>query len=220
MHLPDDCGCKVDYVSQKHDLDRLEERVRRRRVSEDYSLRDLETYINGRILRAAMIRADMAALEGQAEDYYQRLTEEDEESLRRKEVRRHLIDAGVDVDDVADDFVSYQTVRKHLNECLDVDTSQEYIPDPNEDRQRLGDLKGRAENVIERTIRRLRKHGAVHIGPPEGVVQLQVRCRTCGRTHSVSEILRERECACAGNTNVKADASTSNDATEPRNTPR
>ena len=201
MHLPDDCGCKVDYVSQKHGLEQLDDRIRRRRENEDYSLRDLETYVNSRVLRAAMERADMTVLEGRAEDYYNRLANKEEDSLKHKEARRHLRDAGVAVDEVLDDFVCYQTVRKHLNECLSIPTSEDYEPDLRKSRNQIGAMKSRAEAVVHTEIDRLWRHDALAIGEPDVIVSVKIRCSECGRVYSPATIFDKRGCEC--NSTVK-----------------
>jgi hypothetical protein len=197
MNLPDDCGCKVDYVSQKHDLKQLDDRIRRRRENEDYSLRDLETYVNSRVLRAAMERAGMSVLEGRAEDYYERLANEEEDSLKHKEARRHLRDAGVAVDEVMDDFVCYQTVRKHLNECLGISTSEEYEPDLRKSRNQIGAMKARAESVVHTEVDRLWRHGVLAIGEPDVIVSVKVRCSECGRVYSPATLFDNQGCTCS-----------------------
>jgi len=188
-------GCKVDRVADKYHLGDLDGRLQRRRCNKDASLRDLDEYINTRVLESAMISSGMDPVDGEAANYLSLLRSDDE--ISRKEARRELARQGVPVDDLEEDFVSYQTVRKHLNECMEIDTSKSYSPEPDEDRDRMGNLKGRTENVIRRTITRLRKHGAVRIGEPTAIVSMKVRCGTCGRTHDVSELLRQRACACA-----------------------
>jgi hypothetical protein len=167
-----------------------------RRENEGYSLRDLETYVNARVLRAAMEGADMTVLDGQAEDVYHRLADEDEGSIRRREARRHLNDAGVDVDDVMDDFVCYQTVRKHLNECLGVSTSEDYEPDLRTSRNRIGALIARVENVVHTIVERLRSHGELPIGESDVTVAVKVRCTECDRVYSARSLFDGDGCEC------------------------
>jgi len=190
-----DEGCKVDRIREKYGLTALDERLRRRRSKKDASLRDLDEYINTRVVEVAMVSAGADPVEGEPSNYLSLLRSDD--SISRKEARRELAREGVPVDELKEDFVSYQTVRKHLNECLHVDTSETYTPEPEQDRETIGNLKGRCENVIERTINRLRKHDAVRIGEPRPAVALKVTCGRCGRTHDVAELLRTRECGCA-----------------------
>jgi hypothetical protein len=196
MHLPDDCGCKIDYVSQKRDLQQLDDRIRRRRENEDYSLRDLATSVNARVRRPAMKQAGMTVLDGQAEDFYHRLADEDEGPTRRREARRHLNDASVDVDDVMDDFVCYQTVRKHLNECLGVSTSEDYEPDLRTSRNRIGALIARVENVVHTIVERLRSHGELSIAESDVTVSVKIRCTKCDRVYSARSLFDGDGCEC------------------------
>lgn len=202
-----DVSCKVDDINDKYELLNLNSRLIRRREQADASLRDLDDYISKQILKSAMQDAGMGARNEKAEYYLELLKSDDR--IPRKEARQELQGEGVPVEEVQKDFVSYQTVRKHLNECLGRDTSKEYTPNVREDRDRLGRVKGRAENVAERTLKRLRKHGVLNIGPPTALVTIKVRCGDCGRTHPFFELLRERECACADTTSHADESVTS-----------
>lgn len=196
MELPEGYHCKVDYIQDKHGLYGLNDRIRRRRKNEDYSLRDLETYINQRVLRSALEEAGMRFLEGQDEDYYRRLTDETVDQIARKEIESHLQEAGVPVDEVREDFVSYQTVRKHLNECLDISTGRSSQPSVEGTRDTIRALQMRTREVVDTSIDRLRKHNLLHVGEVEVVVGVKVRCTDCGRVHQVSELLSDRHCDC------------------------
>lgn len=188
-------NCKVDRIGEKYGLDGLDGRLERRRSQKDASLRQLESHINREVLKRAMTSAGKDPIKGEAANLLDHLRGDDE--ISRKEARRELRRQGIDVNELEEDFVSYQTVRKHLNECMQIDTSSAYSPAPDEDRRRLGDLKGRAEKVIKRTFDRLRKHDAIKVGEPRPAVSLKVKCGDCGRTHDASELLRTRRCACA-----------------------
>lgn len=115
----------------------------------------------------------------------------------RREARHELEQAGIDVDEVLDDFVSYQTVRKHFNQCLGEDTSVEYTPDIGDARDTFGALVQRVKNVVSRTINRFRKYNAVSIGEPDVIVSIKLRCGDCGRTHNLGSFLNDPRCECA-----------------------
>jgi hypothetical protein len=197
MDVHEDCGCKVDRVAEAYGLRSLDERIIRRREQKDYSLRDLESYVNGRVLGSAMGAAGMDVLDGQAEDFCDRLRGEGDE-LRHQEARRHLTDAGVDVDEVIQDFVSYQTVRKHLNECLDISTSREYTPNSRKSRNRIGAMRARVQNVTERIVERFRTHDALEMGGEhEAVVSVKIRCSSCDGVYHPGVLLEEGGCECS-----------------------
>ena len=121
--------CKADAVIDNYDLRNANERLLRQREHEDAGLRSLETYINQWILKRTMVEHGMTVLDGEEENYHRLLTDDNVMKTADSQARCELTEAGIDVDEVLADFVSYQTVRKHLNECLGEDTSKEYTPD-------------------------------------------------------------------------------------------
>lgn len=193
-------SCKVDRVRARYDLQSLDERLKRRYdQGNEVGVRDLEAYLNRWILRRAMDDAGMVSIDGEAENLHRLLTDDDVSEYARDEARRELERGGVDVDAVLDDFPSYQTVRKHLNECLDVDTSRpDYEPSFKRADERIGRLSTRLKTVTSRVLGRLRDADALAMGEPTVSVHLKVCCGECGRVHQASELLRHRECPCAG----------------------
>jgi len=189
-------GCKVERVTERYDLHEADERLLRRRENEDASLRELETHLNRRLLKRAMIEQGMSPLDGEVENYYRLLTDDTVMGTARREARRKLEEAGIDVDGVETDFVSYQTVRKHLNECLDKDTSEEYTPKPDNDLKNIEKLRQRLQNVVEKSVGRLKEYRVIQIGSPEATVSVKVTCGDCGRTYGISTLFRRRECPC------------------------
>lgn len=189
--------CKVDEVADKYGLSSLDDRVLRRREQEDASLRALEAYVNQRILRAAMEQAGMRVLEGDPENYHRILTNDDVMDATRNQVRRELEQEGVPLDDVLGDMVSYQTVRHHLKECLDTDTSRNDKPTSRDKAEvTFRRLESRSERVVKRTLDRLRKHDMIDFGELDVSVSLNVTCGDCGHSYSVYETLGRRRCAC------------------------
>ena len=71
------------------------------------------------MLRREMDAAGMETLGEEGQSKYRRLTGDD--PTVAAEVRQSLRDAGVPVDRLEDDFVSYGVVRTHLKECLDAE---------------------------------------------------------------------------------------------------
>jgi hypothetical protein len=189
-------GCKVERVTERYDLHEADERLLRRRENEDASLRELETHLNRRLLKRAMIEQGMSPLDGEVENYYRLLTDDTVMTTARQEARRKLEESGIDVDGVEGDFVSYQTVRKHLNECLDKDTSEEYTPEPENDLRNIEKLRERLRNVVEKSVGRLTEYGIIQIDSPEATVSVKVTCGECGRTYGIATLFQRRECQC------------------------
>jgi len=200
-------GCKVERVTERYDLHEADERLLRRRENEDASLRELETHLNRRLLKREMFEQGMSPLDGEVENYYRLLTDDTVMTTARREARRKLEEAGIDVDGVKADFVSYQTVRKHLNECLDTDTSEEYTPQPDNDLRNIEKIQQRLQNVVEKSVRRLTEHDVIQIGSPEANVSVKVTCGDCGRTYAIGTLFQRRKCRCG----ISDDGTTSDD---------
>jgi DNA-binding transcriptional ArsR family regulator len=116
-------SCKIKRSAAAYDLlaeaERLEEYWTR--DVERYSLRDLAAHFNHHLLRAAMERAGLSSLNGEIENTYRLLTDDDVSRGMRTQARNRLQKQGIDVEQLQSDFVSYGTVRRHLKRCLDVE---------------------------------------------------------------------------------------------------
>jgi hypothetical protein len=189
------CSCKVGRNIDKYELRHLDTDLRRRRVDDGESLRDLATFVNAQILDRAMSDAG-AAVAGDATAVYRALTGDDVGSGRQTEVRRRLANAGVQMDDVDRDFVSHQTVRDHLRTCLDVETSRNGTTDPDDAADLIGCVRDRNEQIIDRTLNRLHEADRLDTGPLDVTFSVRVSCERCGSTYRVDELLDRGGCEC------------------------
>lgn len=187
-------GCKVDRIARKYGFPHLDKRMLYRRENADASLRDLDEYVAQRILSRSMEEAGIAS--DAAEHYLQRLRSSNKSE--RQEARRTLECGGVPIDEVCEDFISYQTIRKHLNECLGTDTSPSNdAPSLNEKADQIGRLKSRFRQVTERNLSRLEEFDAIQIGEPEAVVTVTIRCGSCGDRFGLEDVLGDSpSCSC------------------------
>lgn len=187
--------CKVGRTARRYDLDRLDRRVRDRRRDGD-SLRDLERVVNEAVLGAALRDAD-ADVVGDVGAVYESLTGDDASAGERAEVRERLASAGVDVERVTDDFVSYQTVRTHLRECLDVDTDRGGDITRADARGTVEWARSRSEGIIERTLERLADRDGFRAGSLDVSGVVRVTCGDCGASYPVEEFLDRGGCDCS-----------------------
>lgn len=190
------CTCKVGRTARKYDMAGLDMDLRRRRDADD-SLRDLERFVNEAILERAIRQADVEVI-GSVESVLDTLTQEGASSGERTEVRSRLAAAGVDTEKLESDFISYQTVRTHLRECLGVDTGDRGEFSVEDARGTIQWSRTRNAAVIEQTLDRLRRRGALQIGPVEVTGLIRVTCSTCGATYSVDDLLARGGCECDG----------------------
>ncbi|WP_222914349.1 rod-determining factor RdfA [Natrinema sp. SYSU A 869] len=200
MSADDSQVCKVDRVCEKWGLDDVDAKLRDRQQNSDASLRDLETYFNQRVLEAAMRDARAEIIEGEVENTYYLLTADDVSSGSKIEVNDRLRRSGVDPEAVTSDFVSYQTIRTHLQECLGVDTSYEPNVTTSDAKNTVFKLLSRTEVITERTINRLRSAGHVAISDVDVTLSLRIACTKCGEEYTFSRLLERGRCNCANDT--------------------
>lgn len=188
-------NCKIDRVARKWELEDLDDRLLERREA-GASLRDLETDYNRRVLRAAMEDAGIETLEGEVENLYRLLTDDDVSVGTRVEAQSRLERNGIDPGSMEDDFVSYQTVRTHLNDCLDVDTRRNAEIDETSAKNVVFKLLSRTESITERTIDRLRSSDLLAVGKPEVTLSLRVACTDCGEEYTFTRLVERGRCSC------------------------
>ena len=188
--------CKIGRDCAKYDLSGLDEDLCRRRA-DGASLRDLQGFINERVLERALADAD-ADVVGDPENIYRLLRDEEVSSGRQAELRSRLERAGIDIETVEKDFVSHQTVRDHLKECLDVDTSRRSCIDVERATRNINWAESRSKAVIEKTLDQLRSADQLATEDLEVTQTVRVTCTGCGETYRVAELLDRGGCECDG----------------------
>jgi hypothetical protein len=204
------CECKIGRAIDHYRLENLDLELERRYTDQDASLRSLAEYINTRILQTVLEAAE-ASIAGDAESIYRTLMDDDVPEMKRSDLRMRLVDAGVGeqfhpetgpnkqpLDQVLNDFVSYQTVRSHLNDCLGVSTSRTGVESVEDGREIIEWARSRDEDVIERVLSRLARIGQLDTAESgvDVIHTVRVECRDCGRSVPVSRFLSEGGCVC------------------------
>lgn len=186
--------CKVERITEKHGFSDLDEELRRRHRS-GASLRELETFINTRVLERALLESDVALI-GDTESIYRILQGDDVTPGQRAEIRSQLERAGPPVSDVEDDFVSHQTVKRHLQNCLGVDTNRQSKITFDEAEQTVEWAQSQNLSVIENTIKRLQNAGLLEVDHLDVTQSVRVTCEETGNTFRLREFLRRGGCDC------------------------
>jgi len=189
---------KVARLIDEYDLDGLGEGMARRWTAEDdrWSLRDLADHFNQAILEAAMEAEGAQLLDGEAENTYRLLTNEDVGEADKTRVRRRLEREGIEVDDLLDDFVSYQAIRTFLTKHQ----GAEYTPDETDPLERetenVQQLRGRVDTVTAGKLEQLRDSGDLALGEFRTLVDVRVICEDCNAQYDVVELLERGGCNC------------------------
>ena len=188
------CSCKLGRNVAAYGLDDVNARLRDRRDDGD-SLRDLERFVNTSLLDGALREAGADVI-GDVDAIYDVLTGDDVSAGKRTEVRSRLEHAGVDVATVEAAFVSYQTVRTHLRECLDVETDRESRLSVDDARGTIEWARSRSEGIVERTVQRLDAADEVDAGAVDVSHVVRVDCADCGASYPVDEFVDRGGCDC------------------------
>lgn len=190
------CSCKLGRNVSAYGLDGLNDELRERRV-DGTSLRDLEGFVNRSLLREAIHESEADVI-GDVDAIYDVLTDDDVSAGKRTEVRERLEHASVDVATVEAAFVSYQTVRTHLHECLDVETARESRLSVDDARGTIEWARSRSEGIVDRTLQRLETADELAAGDVDVSHVIRVDCADCGRSYPVDEFLDRSGCDCDG----------------------
>lgn len=192
------CSCKLGRNLATYGLDDLHAKIRDRRSDGD-SLRDLERFVNRSLLDGAIREAGTGVI-GDVDAIYDALTDDDVSAGKRTEVRERLEHAGVDVAAVESAFVSYQTVRTHFKDCLDVETARESRLSVDDARGTIEWARSRSEGIVERTVQRLAAVDEVSAGDVDVSHVIRIDCPDCDTTYPIDEFVDRGGCGCGSAT--------------------
>lgn len=194
------CECKVGRGLEEYGLEDLNEALRARRTGKEgrpASLRDLVDYFNREVLRTALEDAGGTPLDGEVENTYRLLTDDDVSSGARFRARKRLEREGVAPDAVEERFVSHPTMGRHLGDCLGVEkpgTTGKRIETATE---RIFKMRSRTEAVVETTLGGLASVDRLAAGELAVTVDVQVTCEECGAYEEVGTFVDRGGCDCA-----------------------
>lgn len=189
------CGCKIGRKQAKHGLHSLNEKLTLKREEERASLRDLARFINIQILDSAVSETGVDIV-GDISSIFDAITNEDISTERRVIVTDQLRNHGIKVDEVREDFVSYQAVRHHFQNCLGISTERRGVDTVRDARDVLQWSQDRHENIVERTLGRLNRKDVIHLGNPSITSSVTISCEDCGAIYSLDEYLTRGTCGC------------------------
>ncbi len=194
------CGCKLGRTIDQYELVGLDNDLIAYWTGDGeqrFSTRKLATYVNQQVLKASLENANVSFKDGEVENTYRLLTDDEVSSGTRVQTRNELQRDGVPIDDVESNFVSHQTVYNHLTECLDASLE---TPSDEERLERsadkLGSLRNRTEVVTTDTVAQLERNDLIEIGDFDVTVSITATCKDCFQEYTIRELLDNRSCDC------------------------
>lgn len=195
------CDCKIGTVTERCGIEQVSVELAALWTDDGenrYSLRELADYFNQQVLRTAMVDADMNPLKGEVENLYRLLTEDESSSGNRVEAEQQLEYEGVTVDRLRDDFVTHQTVYRHLKNCLEAEYERDVDPNTRLERdiQQIESFQNRIRVIVEEMVRRLRNADLFPIAAPRVSVDIRIFCEECNALYSPGDLLDADGCDC------------------------
>jgi hypothetical protein len=190
---------KVERVIEAYDLAGLGDELERRWTGVDgerESLRQLADRFNRAVLRAALDEAGASPLDGEVENTYRLLRDDDVSPGMRTEVRRQLERDGVDLDRIESDFVSHQAIHTYLREHRGAELETEERSRVEKEARTVRRLQGRISVVTESGLDRLTNAGDITLGDFEVLTDVQVYCADCGSQYEAVELIERGGCDC------------------------
>lgn len=192
-----DYCCKISRVGDAYGISGLDTELRRRREGADATLHDLVGFINTRLTTAALADGSVDT-DADPATVYAALVGDSEISATRQGNIRETLAARLDLERLQTDFVSHETVRKHLKEHLGIDTSRGGFESVEELREALETHQRQYRDAVEGALQRATTKGLID-GTEFRVYQTRVECVDCSRTHRLTELIKNGGCECHGN---------------------
>jgi len=160
------------------------------------SLRELAAVFNQRLLRTAMATEGLETLDGEVENVYRLLSDNEVREADRMRTRRRLEREGLDIDELTSDFVTYQAIRSYLKDTR----GAEYTPNDRDPLERevenFQKIRGRTVSITEGKLEQLRNSDQFDLGTYRTFVEISVVCEDCGTRYEVAELLDRGGCEC------------------------
>ncbi len=193
---------KVERVIADYELEGVAAEFERRWTEPEEearsSLRELADEFNVRVLESAMEEEGIWLLDGQVENTYRLLADEDVSAGKRAETREKLEGEGLEVDTILSDFVSHQAIYTYLRKRRGVHYQKSPVGDrTGRELEKLSALENRTANVSEDALRRLVNAGELETGEFSVSVTIEVRCESCLQQLPVKPFIEANGCGCS-----------------------
>lgn len=192
-------GCKVGRIIEKYGLTSAgaELEARWTRDEDRWSLRDLADWFNRQVLKQAMADTGIQPVDGEVQNNYRLLTDDGVSEGDRIQLQRRLEQAGLNVDDVLADLVTYQAIRTYLKDVRDATYDAGTKTTPDGVQQRLDRLAGRTSSVVEGQLRQLQQNDELTLDDFRILMNLQVYCEGCNSQYEIGDLIERGGCDCS-----------------------
>lgn len=191
---------KVARLISEYDLTGIGEELERKWTADGEdrrSLRTLADSFNRELLKEILETADVPAIDDEVANLYRLLTDDDVSEVDRTRLTRRLERQGVDVDDVTDEFVSYQAIRTYLKNHRDASFERSSASTAERARETIQRLQTRTTAVAETKVEQLVAADLVALGDFRVTTDVRVTCTDCRTSYGIDELLERGGCDCS-----------------------
>jgi hypothetical protein len=189
-----DACCKVTRVAAAYELENFDEELRRRREHEGATLHELADYLNNRLTAVSLEEADVD-IDAEPATVRTALVEDEVLPIGRRNSIREAVVGSVDIEQLTGDFVSHETIRRHLKDHLDISTARGSIETKTELENALNSSEKQHQEMIVGALRRAGDRGII-TGTDFRVFSTRVECRHCSTTYRLQELIDNCGCDC------------------------
>ena len=189
---------KVERIIDEYGLTGVEDTLVARWTSEGddrMSLRALAEWFNTRVLEAALERSGETPLEGEVDNLYRLLTDDEASAGSRTQAERTLERVGIDPEELRSDFLTHQTIYTYLTKRRNVSREGNETDPLDAAERRVQGLLGRTQAVAEESIGRL-AGSELDVGDVEVYADVSVYCSDCRQTFDFQTLLEQGGCDC------------------------
>ena len=161
-----------------------------------WSLRDLASHVNENVVRERLHRAGTNSSPVDVENALRALTSDETGAAEQTQLRRRLGRAGIDVEELEGDLVTYQAVRSYLQEFRGAEYERDAGDRVDVVTETIQKLRGRLVSVTESKLEQLRNTSRLTLGEFRVIVDLRVLCTECGTQQDVTTLLVAGSCDC------------------------
>jgi hypothetical protein len=190
---------KVARLIDKYDLQGLGAELEQLWTAEENrkSLRELASYFNQQLLQRTLDEANVHCLDGELENTYRLLTDDEVSSAESTRVKRRLERDGVGVDKLKSDFVTYQAIRSYLRDHRGAEYTPAEIDPLEREATNVQKLRGRMVSVTEGKLEQFRDNDELTLGEFRTLADIRVVCEDCNTQFDILELLDRGGCNCS-----------------------
>lgn len=160
------------------------------------SLRALADEFNCALLERRLTEAGVQTVDGEVENMYRLLTDDDTAEGDRVRLERRLERDGLDTEALRGEFVSYQTVRRYLTNVRGAEYERPEGDRLEKEAENLNRLRGRTESVTQTKLEQLRGSDLT-LGEFRASVDIRIFCEECESQYDLETLFDRGACDCS-----------------------